>query len=507
MNIKSLLTAASIVALTATSAHAIELTRLTQSDFEEPLAHELDLASTPVDGVVEAEISLTNGGDFPAGTNLAVVVTLPNGVEFNGALTGEAIFVENTEESAPAPNDDFDAANNDVAGTVFGTPSSSSAEFRIGVPVNNDTTTQFINLELPVSVVACPDQPITVTVETDGTPIEGDADGATEIFFQGCESAINGTLTSDDDEKEVLIGTTAGEEYWTLAAGDTTPATGPEADDTLGTVNFTIDPDVSTTEDAEDVDPAVDIDEIQIAVTVENTQGLTGFSLDTNQDGTPDVGPIAFGAGTNTATLSVLGTDFGDFPVDIIAVASGDAAIVTQNVTVDTIVVLDDTDHDFADNDDVDTDGTDDAVDGPIDSLDREGKVFGYFDWVGSNPDATITVLRVTGLPRDEDVRYTVNYINALDGSNGNYSAVASAADLADGELALFSHTGFGTSNTSYGRADVQICFETASEIVDVDRMMIRSGVVSAYNDGSNSGDTENGANNQPLCDDDNTCM
>ena len=563
MNIKSLLAAVSIVALTSASAHAIELRKLSldntgltfpwgamdpipddeiESDFELPLAYELDMESTPVLGSLEMVIELSAGGNFPAGENLRVVVALPDGVVYqSGEVQGTDIFIDGGhvyDDDIYEVDIPVDGAttnpdtSQDVAGEVFGAVTSETAEFRIAIP-NSPLTTERINLSLPVQMEECPeDGYVTVTVQdAEGEFIENDQNGARTLAFLPCQSAVDGTLTPHTDEKEVLLA----DGYTTI--GDTE----------LGTLTVAIDPTVALTAGQTEWRPSTggtdifvidertpphtmdfeDIDTVEVTVSVEDATGLEGFDLVLPAPASTTLSET-FATGANSVTFEVAGTSD-----NIDALAAGavinvvdatgmaDDEIITQNVTVDTTVNFRDTvetvpgatgtatpidevitrDYQLEANDDIDEDGEDTNVDGPIDTLDREGRVFGFFDWVGSSSTATITVLRVTGLPTDEDVAYTVEFKNANDGSDGSYRGVATAADLADGELALFSHTGFGTSNTNYTRADVQICFETDEEDVDVDRLMIRNNVVSAYNDGANREDTDSA---EPGSDDDN---
>ncbi|MGB0906114.1 MAG: hypothetical protein ACPGVT_01375, partial [Maricaulaceae bacterium] len=68
MKIKSLLAAVSMVAMTAGSAHAIEIDYNATSDFISAIANELDLPTTPLAGTVVLDIELSSGGDYSNGT-------------------------------------------------------------------------------------------------------------------------------------------------------------------------------------------------------------------------------------------------------------------------------------------------------------------------------------------------------------------------------------------------------------------------------------------------------
>ena len=115
----------------------------------------------------------------------------------------------------------------------------------------------------------------------------------------------------------------------------------------------------------------------------------------------------------------------------------------------------------------------------------------------------TATVLRVTGLPMNAATPYTVDVTNTPNGTyDGTYSGTIPAGN--DGELALNSFNMFGVDNpVPFVRGDIQICFETEATDVDVDRLLVSNGVISAFNDGSNFNDLNSDVL-VPLRDDDN---
>ena len=235
----------------------------------------------------------------------------------------------------------------------------------------------------------------------------------------------------------------------------------------------------------------MDVSTVDFAITLgENNVGIDGFifacGADTFDAPTTPVGVILVG---NTWTYSIDGSVFpqggSSTECEIFISNIDNAAMISQSVTVDTTVNLTQNVGApyFHEDDDVDEDGM--AVtenwDGPLDSLDREGIVFGTFDWVGSNVALTVSVIRVTGLSGNEDIPYTVNFtnVNSDDASlSGTFNGVFTESGPGGftengGEAILFSHTGFGTSNTDYGRADIEICVETTEDMgLDMDLLL-----------------------------------
>lgn len=451
MKIKHLLAAASIVALTATSANALEHATSSNTDFQDTLALELTGISTgaaAVHGSLEYDVQLTSLGSFPDGNDLVVTVSLPAGVEFDVAnVAGTDISTDTNTD----PDSDTTSGDN---GTVF-TTSPGEVVYNITVPTG--ATVEAVVLSIPVVYKQCvgSSAAVSTTITTGGVHIENDTNGAqSTAILPGCASAIDGVVTADGVDKEILQ---VPGPYTTI--GDTL----------LGNYVYTINSTVAI--DAFGTPLTVsDIASIGSTTTVEDKTGLQGFTVGATTAG--------FGLGQSVSLNDPVGI-LGDLSSDINVNDGPSGAIVTQDVNISTQV-------NFS------TLGlSDEAPIGaaPIDSLDRQGQTFGWFDWVGSNASNTITVLRVTGLPKGDDIRYTVQFRNTNDGTDATYNGTATAADLADSEFALYSHTGFGTSNADYTRGDVLVTFETAVTTVDVDRLMIRNNVISAYNDGSNSND------------------
>ena len=466
MNIRKLLAAASIVAMTASSAHALDIA-VVGSDFAVPLANELclgDAGVDPIAGNVAFQITLTNQpGNFPQDT--LVTVNLPAGITFSTGLAGAAL----TSSQATQASVQSGGADGD-----------SSVQFVLSEA--NSSATQ-LNFILPVEASACPDGSgidIIVLDTQNNLFVEGDAvvntneagvDAnpamgimATPDILAPCADAITTRIMADASEKEIAL-----PDYDSLS------------DNVVGSVEVVINP-VAVNAGGTLV-AASDIDTVRNTVTVENTDGLSGaMTAGTTQ-----------GFGSNTIANVTSGFVAGVNDIMLVPDASGDQ-IQNQSVMVETAVNF------------TAASGLEQkqSTSGALDPLNREGVVFGTFDWVGAQTgNGTATVLRVTGLPKDEATGYTVELTNTPNMTyDGVYSGTIPAGN--DGELALNSFNLFGVDNpVQFVRGDAQICFETQSTNVDVDRLLVRNGVISAFNDGSNlMDDTSDGLT--PLTDADN---
>ena len=460
MNIQKFLVATSILALTATSASALDIANgvvgapggiapSTASGFAGPLALELcldDEGSDAVSGNVAFTITPTaQPANFPQ--NLLVTVTLPAGVTFSSTLGGSALF-----------------SNQSTLSTVQtgGLAGSSVATFNLS-EANMSSDSLFFSL--PVDVNGCPDGAgidINVIDTQTNLAVEGDAvvntnetttivgTGDDEVavrLLPGCQSILTTTITPAAPEKEIEL-----VDYTSLSNG------------VLGSVETTVDGTVLV--DATTFATPALIDTIDYRVDVEDSTGLAAA--------------IVAGGGSgsffdeNSVSIS---TPYAAGPRNVALTADGVDAIISQDVDIHSEVTFT-----------TEFDLTDKApVYGALDPLNREGAVFGRFDWVGSNNGAgTVTILRVTGLPLGEAVPYTVNLINTPNGTyDGTYSGVIDADH--DGEVGLDSHSLFDVDNpVQFVRGDAELCFETNAAL-DVDRLMTTSGgQVASFGDGSN---------------------
>ena len=474
MKILKLMAASSVMAMTAAHAHALDIA-VSGSDFIVPLANELCLGDNgvdPIGGTVRFQVTLTNQpGNFPQDT--LVTVNLPAGVTFDAGVVGESLTSSQTTLASVQSG---------------GAEGDSTVQFVLSEA--NSSATQ-LNFELPVEVSECPDGSgidVIVLDTQNNLFVEGDAvvntneagaDANPAMMIMAdrdilapCEDAITTVIRADDPEKEIAL-----PDYDAIS----TPL--------LGAVEVTLNP--VALDGAGTLVAITDIDDIDHTMTVENTDGLLGAQISELLN--PPV-PTPFGT-DDTATVT---TGFG--PANIttynayVFADSSDDQIQNQSVMLETSVNF------------TDASGLEqkESTTGALDPLNRQGAVFGTFDWVGAaSGNGTATVLRVTGLPTDEATPYTVELTNTPNGEyDGSYSGTIAAGN--DGELALTSFNLFGVDDpVPFVRGDAQICFETISDNVDVDRLLARNGVVSAFNDGSNLQDFQSDGLT-PLFDDDN---
>jgi len=456
MKITKLLAATSILAMTATSAHALDIvngTNVGSPGFLNPLANELCLGDggDAVAGTLRHTITLTSGGNFPQ--NLRIDVTLPSGVTFNGASTGGDVTARGTATDASLQ--------------TGGADGDSTAQYILSETNASGTGIYF---DLNVEVSDCPDGSgieFVVFDTQNNLFVEGDAVvNSNEVdtpmtmvptALPGCADGITGELLADDPEKEIILG-----------AFDTI------ADNVVGTFEYTINPNVSTTAGNSPITNA-DISGVDWTVTVED-----GDSLSFATNVTTGNVSSAFGTGV---TASENNDTFASGVVNEIAInENGRDPIPNQSVMFEAEV-------DFTTASGLRDKESDTAM---FDPLNRDGRNFGRFDWVGSgNGAGTVTVFRVTGLDTEDPTPYTVELSNTPNGTyDGVYNGVVAGGN--DGEITLVSTNLFGVdSPVDFVRGDVTICFETNNTRVDVDRLLLRNGIVSAFNDGANATDLQ----------------
>ena len=459
MNIQKFLAATSILAMTATSANALDI-RNSGINFSTPLALELcldDPGAPTIPGTVAFNVQLTSQGNFPQ--DQLITVNLPPNVVFDGAVQGSDVQSNssvNTQASVQSGGADGGSTVQFVLSEA-GTPAT-QVDFALAVEVSG----------------GCPDgsgvDVIMIDSQT-GLFVEGDAvvntneaitsgPGVTprvaemNLLFPTCAPATSTTIVADAPFKEIALSNTPGvPDYVSISNSD------------LGTITHTINP-VAVNAIGTLVS-AADITNVTTRVTVEDPTGLQAASHSGGTD--------TFGTGTVAAFLSTFTT----VPTDVfVTSAAGNTPIQNQPVSVETRINF--------------TAGSGleakDFVSGGLDPLNREGATFGTFDWVGStNGGGKNTVLRVTGLPTATATPYNVTLTNTPNGAfDGVYEGTVPAGN--DGEIALQSFNLFGVDNpVAYVRGDAEICFETGDTSIDVDRLLARNGNITAFNDGANN--------------------
>jgi len=360
-------------------------------------------------------------------------------------------------------------------------------------PANAETTLGF---NLPLTVTSCPPAGAVLTatavLASGSVPIENGTTTTTTIT-PSCVDGVSGVVASDEATSDTQVALGA---YNTLVS----PAggVGPNGH-ILGTVNYTLAP-TGSIDTAGTLISAGDIASIAFNVAFADASGIMGVWYAGNACTAPTMAmPNAF---TCTASGAAVAAAV-DGTADLIEVtAKGPTgtgataavnAIVNQAVSVSSPVVT------FANANFVANEA---GASGALDGLNRQGKTFGVFDWNGT-PQAggTNSVYRITGLTGPTNA--TVTTFNSISGmKSASYPFVLTPVSGNNDEAVLTSFTlgqTVGAAGDNIGdRYDFSLFLET-NDPVDVDRLMIREGVVTAFNDGSNNSAT----GNTPNSDDD----
>ena len=445
MKIRSLLLAASAVALSATAANAYVITAGTSGAEGVVLSSQLDLVNTPISGDVDFSIFRAGGSAaFPPGAAV-VTITLPAGRVFDGDNTGVSLSTDNATVGTRS------AGGADMETSITFDITFGAADTEIIVPTLSILATGDVGME-----------DVTVSV-TQGS---AEVDTAVDVFDNG---AVFAGSSSNIDDLVIVADMTAS----TIAL----PALNTLADAVLGTID--IDTNASGNLDFVPT-PFVEATNVaSVAFTVNfpaGTDGLTAVTVEQNG-----------GAGSVTGTITATGVDFAisaasnpwilDGAADTIEAVGGvmGETIAAQTPTIDDVTVnlvgagLSPT-----------ATAAPAAMGGntELETLLRAGSPSGLIQWVGES--GTQSVLRATGLPASTSIDYTVTFDNSTTGQDGTFSGTAMSN--AGGEVVLGSANAFGTTNAGYKRADISINFETspaAGATLDVDRQVIRNNNVS----------------------------
>mgnify|MGYP003111171383 CR=1 FL=1 len=475
MILRKLLVATSIVAISAGAANALDVS--TGATPVTP-ALELQLPGTPAFTGTTTATLMTETGNFPAGNNISIVLTLPTGVVFNAPVSGSNVTVPGGGTGASAVVQSGGATGD---GSVTFLVS-------IGDSASIDELDFAFDYRLNSCVPAGSELVITANIDGSNTPIE-EGTASDDSVIAPCASALNGEVRSDTSNPAVTA--QDGDTVVTLASGYTLIGGAGTAGTTTATVG-----DVAYT-----IDPAVSIDGTGAPMTDASIDGISFDVVLGDGTGVTDV-TVGGVSGTPNAANNTFSFDFAPgvivdpaapLPIQVevnAGVAPADLELIlTQNVSVQNAVV------DFNDSE-ADLVASEPGANGGLDTLQREGQTFGVYDWNSGSPSGTISVYRVTGLPAGPTA-YTVIMTNA-GVANGTYNGIATPN--ANGEFVVNSLNYGISSLPTYVRGDAEFIFETNND-VDVDRLMARNGIVSAFGDGSNE---DSVLGNDPRVDDDN---
>lgn len=125
--------------------------------------------------------------------------------------------------------------------------------------------------------------------------------------------------------------------------------------------------------------------------------------------------------------------------------------------------------------------------DGPLDTLERQGRRFGFFDWVGDSSKPTSNIFRITGLSEVEDTEVIITMDNSTSDTDGDTTVSIPATDVVNGTYLIGSDTLLTNEFGMFGVADFHMLFKTRAGDLDVDRLQIdTSGSLNDFGDGSN---------------------
>jgi len=457
MKIKSLLAAVSMVALTAGSASALSITSVTPTGAV--LANELALPAENV-GNITFDIQ-TDTGNFPAGNNFLISVTLPTGVAVNESVDAGDILTE---------------GGDDASAVIQPSSSGNVLDLLVSIP-QTTTVTDTIGFDIPIDLVSCAisgNVSATVTTEAGTNVEEGVATAAAAAApLAPCESAYNTAVSADADDTVIAL-----VNYVNLS---NSPGSGGTLTSTIGLLDAVIDTDVGVDLDGTAL-THTSVDEITFDICFEDGSEVTDVTVN------GVAGTASADDNTYSFVLPVT-ADLNDAVIEV--TVTGEEEIPSQAVLVKNSIV------DFNDSG-PDLIGTEPGPAGAIDALQREGQSFGFFDWNSGGEGAqTISVYRVTGLPAGEEVPFTVVLENS--NADGTYSGTVTGDET--GEAVLVSTSLAGALPAGVVRYDFGINFEIGDDL-DVDRLLSRGGVVTAFNGGANS--DPSGNSNTPLDDTDN---
>jgi len=481
MKLKSLLLTAAALALTTGQASALDL-----ENFMAPtgsvLSEDLDFASTPVAGTFPFDLTLTNGGEFPADDNLFITIRLPTGLDFPATANATSFITDTDVNSVSLFDRDVVNGQNQV---------------QLLVSLDETVNIVDINFTIPVEVNACPgDEGIFITAQVgnaNGIFIENDTNGAAIAdpnfsSFLSCGVSKTGAVVAASGVDDVLIRLDDYVEIGTLAGFPGTSAV-------VGTVDYNLNP-LAVIDLMSSPTPitASDFDAIEFDIVVDDATGITDIS----------VGPVSCdqgaGAAATTFSCEFTGADLAALftgPLDVVVTVDGTTELPGPNTinVVNTVCDFSDANADFV--------PAIDGTNGPLDTLQREGQVFGFFDW-NSETGPVNSVYRVTGLSTTEDTPLTVVFENSNRGQDGTFETVISAADVSDGEYVIASRRQLSDLNPGYARADVQFNFQTTNSL-DVDRLISSNGTVTDFGDSANSASFFNAfGSSTPVLDGDN---
>jgi len=424
----------------------------------------------------EFEIFDIDGAEFPTSNDLDIVITLPTGVDFAspGANSSDVVNGIAGSVSGASLTSGGVPGDRDVRYNVSLDDNDSDSNFTIGFHIP-------LTLDLSVCDTADKDDLGSYSLQVDvttlvnggdplsGTPIFGQTVSGADAIILQCVDGIVADVDSDEATNDSRV---ALSDYNTFL-----PSFGIfDPDDAAqlplqGTTNF---------------------DQGQTSLT---PLGTINYSMDTtavikmgpttgtnNLLDSADVETLGFTIQYEDITgMSFTGYNFSGF---------GTIGLPNDPGVIDSFITFTSASMGVAE-------GNDDLCgNGPLDTLERQGRRFGFFDWIGEDK-AVKNVFRVSGLPADpitgaapEDVEVDLLFRNSRGGPqfDGRKRLVIPASDISNG-VATIRSTDFDAINPGYDQGDVLILIQNTSRDIDVDRLQVdRTGSLNDFGDGSNFG-------------------
>ncbi|PHS29521.1 MAG: hypothetical protein COA85_00005 [Robiginitomaculum sp.] len=507
MNIKKLLTTTAIIAMAATSAHAVvgvvavDIDGATAAgEIEAPviLANELDLTTglgstgTALGGDFELKVSTTNV--LPAG-QVKLKVDLPLGMTFSTggvALTtdGQGAKGASSLVSTAAAGSGIDGFTNALLNLGGG---GGGASVTYVFTAGSSQKEMLLRLPVDVASGACPSSgafTVSLTVVSSGLAIEGGA--ASSATAVTCKNAVSLTTAADANDSKLALPTftafkipTAGDSATVATVGTISGGfTGTKAID--ATAGTTLANPASAILAAAPL-AASNVAMAEFSLTFGATPtGITSISVGGYPGVVDGTNPNKFNYTVTSGTAYTL-TQLLDATPDAVVVTlpGGTTAVSAQTITMSPIKLTFVTGNpDFIASESFGATGL------ALDGLEQENSTFGPFAWVGGANSASRNIFRFTGMSADS-LAGTVTFSNmpgsatsvtqsfTLSTTNGEGQVISNNAG-SSGNMSL-SEIFDPTLATTYSRANVLFTFNSNETTGDVDRLMLRGDVLSTF--------------------------
>ena len=475
MKLSKILAGASLAALMAGNAHALDLTigdadnSATVGFISVPVAlAEESIYVAPAPELTNTyELTVTTTGTLAAGQNLLLTVDVLNG-SFAQDLDGNEV----TDGTFPVSG----ASVQFDGGVATGQEDSSTVTYLIAG--DNISGGNNFGVELPVAYDGCDAElGFSITLRTEqGTLIEegtvGLAGGAVRCFNAYQASVVddrtvgggNSFLTSVSSFA-AYDSTVAANPTDATAAAPTVSALDAGTSGALGVARVAFNPDNETR-------PLLDrLDAAGIAAPLTGVEALNlGFDVDISDDSGILFATLDEGAQTNgfTGLSSAL----------VVAVPALTTDDYVDNVTIDVdgttqvlpqVPAASDVTLSFNDADLILSEA---GIGGNLDDLNYEGVVCGIFDWVGDEASVTTQVFRATGFGNQVSL-IQATIFNAKDVSFTDGTTVDLPVGNYSGNEIIVTNRMIGAAMGAFGRGDFQLNFVGSEQSLDCDRLQV----------------------------------